>query len=200
MDTKRYISEESHMLDGFRLGRVVYEAGFRPTFIVGLWRGGSAVGIVVQECLAALGVETDHIALRTSYAGREQYEQAIRGQREIRVHGRGYLLETVNAEDNLLIVDDVFSSGRHTNAVVDYLRDGLKRNMPNDIRIATTWWRRARIGDPVSSNDPAPDFYVRQTDQWLVLPYEMAGLTENEIRYNKSFLLPLLEACGQLED
>ena len=41
-------------------------------FIVGLWRGGSPVGIGVQDCLEYLGVETDHIAIRTSL---HRYEQ-----------------------------------------------------------------------------------------------------------------------------
>ena len=54
---KRFVEEEDLLLDAYRLGVKIYESGFRPTFIVGLWRGGSAVGIVVQECLQTLGVE-----------------------------------------------------------------------------------------------------------------------------------------------
>ena len=81
--TKRFIQEEEMMLDAYHLGAQIFASGFRPSFIVGLWRGGSAVGIAVQECLQYLGVETDHISIRTSYRGRESYEQLIDGEGEI---------------------------------------------------------------------------------------------------------------------
>lgn len=192
---KRFISEQQHMLDGFRLGVQVFDAGFRPTFIVGLWRGGSAVGIVVQECLAALGVATDHIALRTSYRGRTEYEQTIRDRSNIRVHGRQYLLENMNVDDRLLIVDDVFSSGRHTQAVIESLQRGLKRNMPAEVRVAATWWRTSAPAD-ADERARKPDFFVHETSDWLVLPYEIEGLTGAEIAEHKPFIAPLLEQCG----
>ena len=151
---------------------------------MGLWRGGSSVGIVVQECLATLGVETDHIALRTSYAGLEQYQRDAASEQPIRVHGKQYLLENLNTDDRLLIVDDVFSSGRHTQAVVAQLTQGLKRNLPREIRVAALWYR--------PSGPARPDFYLHETDQWLVLPYELNGLTRDEIARHKPFLLPLL--------
>lgn len=183
---KLYVQEADHLLDGFRLGARVFESGCRPTFLVGLWRGGSAVGIVVQECLATLGVATDHIALRTSYEGRPDYEDRVRRQRPIRVHGKQYLLENLRREDCLLIVDDVYSSGRHVAAVLDALRAGAKRNMPEDVRVAAPWFR------PAASTRRAPDFYLRKTDKWLVLPYEMVGLSRAEIAAHKPFLLDLL--------
>jgi len=95
---KIYVTEQEQILDGFRLGEKIYASGFRPTFIVGLCRGGSSVGIVVQECLATLGVETDHIALRTSYEGRATYDQMVAEKSPIPVHGKQYLLENLNAE------------------------------------------------------------------------------------------------------
>ena len=56
--TKTFLTEQSVMEDSFKLSVQIYKSGFRPTFIVGLWRGGSTVGIYVQECLQTLGVET----------------------------------------------------------------------------------------------------------------------------------------------
>ncbi|MEM7218183.1 MAG: hypoxanthine phosphoribosyltransferase [Pseudomonadota bacterium] len=190
---KRFIDEEEHMLDGFRLGCQIFDSGFRPTFIVGLWRGGSAVGIVVQECLATLGVETDHIALRTSYGGREEYERTYRNRDGIRVHGKQYLLENMNHDDRLLIVDDVYSSGRHTDAVIESLHTRLKRNMPEDVRVATIWVRNPLQGP--AEDRAYPEFYVQETSDWLVLPWELAGLTRAEIDTHKPFLTPHLDRC-----
>lgn len=182
---KHFVCESERVLDGFRLGRLIYQDGFRPTFIVGLWRGGSAVGIVVQECMAVLGVETDHIAVRTSYEGRPQYEASAKAKQPIAVHGKQYLLENLNREDRLLIVDDVYSSGRHTGAVIAALAEGTRRNMPDDVRVAALWHR------PVPGAPP-PRYFLRETTKWLVLPYEMAGLSRAEIVKHKPFLKNLL--------
>lgn len=186
---KLFVAEEERLLDGFRLGRLIYESGFRPSFIVGLWRGGSAVGIVVQECLAVLGVETDHIALRTSYAGMDEYAATARRNAPIRVHGKQYLLDNLRREDRLLIVDDVYSSGRHVHAVIDALRAGTKRNMPADVRVAALWFRPTAAGRAAP-----PHFHLRETDKWLVLPHELQGISRAEIAQHKPYLLDLLTA------
>jgi len=179
--TKTYLSEQSVMEDSFRLGVQIYNSGFRPTFIVGLWRGGSTVGIYVQECLQTLGVETDHIAIRTSYEGQGDYNDMINNpQQEIRVHGTQYLLESLNQDDSLLIVDDVFSTGLNVQAVLDRLTTRLKRNMPEDVRVAALWYkpdaRRVEL---------EPDYYQATTSDWLVLPYELTGLSEEELQQFK---------------
>lgn len=183
---KRFISEEDLILSSFRLGVKIFESGYRPTFIVGLWRGGSSVGISVQECLQTLGVHTDHIAVRTSYEGRPGYEEGVRMKRPIKVHGTRHLVDHLNADDRLLIVDDVFASGRHSAAVVDLLRRRLRHNMPTDVRLAAPWFR------PSGHGEPRPDFCIEETRDWLVLPYEISGLTREEIIRHKPFLVPLL--------
>ncbi len=185
---KIFLDEETLILDSFRLGVQVFESGFRPTFIVGLWRGGSSVGIYVQECLQTLGVETNHISLRTSYRGQPSYQEAVAAvDAEIRVHGTQYLLENLSSEDSLLLVDDVFSTGKSMEAVIKRLSRHLKRNMPKDVRIATLWDRPSFRASEID-----PDFYQNRTEDWLVFPYEMSGLTMEEIREHKLFLEPYL--------
>ena len=186
---KLFIAEEDLLLDAYRLGVRVFNSGFRPSFIVGLWRGGSSVGIAVQECLQHLGVATDHISLRTSYRGMQQYQRMVDGaSSEIRVHGTQYLLESMNAPDGLLIVDDVYSTGLNVKAVIDRLATRTRRNMPHDVRVAVPWYKPAR-----NRTGRVPDYYLHETDQWLVLPYELNGLSLDEIRTHKPFLAPLVE-------
>jgi hypoxanthine phosphoribosyltransferase len=107
---KRYIAANDLLLDSFQLAANIIDSGFRPDFLVGLWRGGSAVGIAVQEGLDFLGCKTDHIAIRTSYRGQEGYTEMIDKAGSIRVHGLRYLHERVCAENSMLIVDDVYRS------------------------------------------------------------------------------------------
>ncbi|MEM7407050.1 MAG: phosphoribosyltransferase family protein [Pseudomonadota bacterium] len=186
---KIFVQEEDLLRDAFRLGVQVFNSGFRPTFIVGLWRGGSSVGIVVQECLQHLGVAADHISIRTSYRGVDSYGSMVdESEARIRVHGTQYLLENMNASDSLLIVDDVYSTGLNVQAVIARLTARSKRNMPHDVRIAMPWYKPAR-----NRTGRVPDYYLHETAQWLVLPYEMKGLSRTEIEHNKPFLKSILE-------
>ena len=49
---KIYISADDLLRDSFQLALQVIESGFRPNFIVAVWRGGTPVGIAVQELMA----------------------------------------------------------------------------------------------------------------------------------------------------
>lgn len=187
---KQYIEEEALLADSYRLAVDIYESGFKPEFIVGVWRGGSTVGIYVQECLQYLGVETDHIAIRTSYRGMDEYLQQLKTESEIRVHGLQYIFENVNQADSLLIVDDVYGTGRNIGAVIRRLEAKMKRNMPHDVRIAAPFYRSKQ-----NKTGRVPDYYLHDTDKWLVLPYELTGLTRREISKNKPWILPMLDEC-----
>ncbi|MFT7528378.1 MAG: hypoxanthine phosphoribosyltransferase [Arenicella sp.] len=187
-EKKQYIEEQDLLNDSYRLAVKIYESGFRPDFIVGVWRGGSTVGIYVQECLQYLGIEADHIAIRTSYQGRDEYQKRLDQPQDIRVHGLQYLFENMNQGDSLLIVDDVFSSGQNIEAVVNRLQTKTKRNMPRELKVAVPFYRPAN-----NRTGRIPDYYLHETDKWLVLPYELTDLSPQEIRQNKPWVVPLLE-------
>ena len=185
---KLFISAEQQLLDSYRLGVKIHASGFRPDFIIGLWRGGSPVGIGVQDCLEYLGVETDHISIRTSYTGMNTYTDMIENEAGIRVHGLQYLLENLEADDNLLIVDDVYSTGLNVKAVIDQLSEKTRRNMPVTVRIAVVWYKPAN-----NRTGRTPDYYLHETDKWLVLPYELNGLTLGEIYRHKQGVKEIFE-------
>ncbi len=184
---ERFIAANDLLRDSFQLAANIFEDGFEPDFLVGLWRGGSAVGIAVQEGLDYFGVPTDHIALRTSYSGAPHYAKMIRKADSIRVHGMKYLHEKVCAHHSLLIVDDVYSTGSSVKAVIDQLAKKTRRNMPHDIRIATVWYR------PTEKTLQTPDYYVHQTNDWLVLPYELSGFSIEELRASRPEMAGLLD-------
>ncbi len=174
---KKFIAANDLLLDSFQLAANIFEAGFKPDFLVGLWRGGSAVGIAVQEGLDYFGIKTDHIAIRTSYTGLSDYSKMVDKAGSIRVHGLQYLLENLCNEHSLLIVDDVYSTGSSVQAVIETLARKTRRNLPHDIRIATVWYRSTdRTIRP-------PDYFVHETADWLILPYELSGLSIDDL-YN----------------
>jgi uncharacterized protein len=172
---KTYISAESLLRDSLALGVQIVRSGFRPSFLVGVWRGGAPIGISVQEVLEYNGIQCDHIAIRTSsYTGIG--EQA----KTVRVHAIDYLVSQLSFEDQLLLIDDVFDSGRSLEAVVAELQRRCRRNMPEHVRIATVYYKPTRNRSAIK-----PDYFIRETDQWLVFPHEVQGLTRAEILANK---------------
>ncbi|MEJ0038353.1 MAG: phosphoribosyltransferase family protein [Gammaproteobacteria bacterium] len=172
---KVFISAESLLRDSLELGLQVVRSGYRPTFLVGVWRGGAPIGISVQEVLEYHGVECDHISIRTSsYAGLDQRAKTVR------VHAIDYLVSRLSADDRLLLIDDVFDSGLSLQAVIEKLRERCRRNLPDNIRIATAYFKPTR-----NRSSLKPDYFVRSTDQWLVFPHEMQGLTREEILAHK---------------
>lgn len=184
---ERFITANDLLCDSFQLAADIFEAGFEPDFLVGLWRGGSAVGIAVQEGLDYFGTKTDHIAIRTSYTGALQYSQMVDKAGAIRVHGLQYLLENLCAHHSLLIVDDVYSTGSSVNAVIQQLTLKTRRNLPEDIRIATVWYR------PTEKTLQVPEYFVHETSDWLVLPYELSGFTLDELRENRPDMSGLID-------
>jgi len=96
-----------------------------------------------------------------------------------------------NWEDGLLIVDDVFDSGSSIKAVLDTLKRKMRRNLPGDIRVATPWFKPT-----YNVTDIMPDYYIHETDQWLVFPHELDGLTREEIFANKPGMKKMFEDAG----
>lgn len=178
-DGKLFISADDLLRDSFALAAQILDAGFEPSYLVALWRGGAPIGIAVQEYLEYRGIHADHIAIRTSaYGG-----GIDQPQKTVRVHAIDYLVSRLSADDRLLIIDDVFDSGRSLEAVLDILSKRCRRNLPERIRIATVYYKPARNRSRLK-----PDFYLHETDRWLVFPHELQGLTPDELARHK--LLP----------
>ena len=183
---KTVISAEELLQDSFRLGLDVLDSGFRPTVLIALWRGGTPVGMALQEILAYAGVEADHIAIRTSsYVGVDQ-----RGA--VAVHGLNYIIKKICHEDRLLIVDDVFDTGHTIAAVIGELRRLARDNMPQDIRIAVPWYKPTR-----NETEIVPDYYVHETSEWLVFPHELDALTPEELRAARPEIAGIVEGVRQ---
>lgn len=183
---KIFISPDKLLRDSLELARRVVASGMRPTFLVAIWRGGAPIGITVQEVLEYHSIHADHIAIRTSsYSGIDER------QKTVRVHATDYLVSRLSADDELLIVDDVFDSGHSLEAVIDDLTRRCRRNLPEKIRIATVYYKPERRRTALM-----PDFFVHETSHWLVFPHELQGLTREEILAHKPVEPAFLDASA----
>ncbi|NKB89931.1 MAG: hypoxanthine phosphoribosyltransferase [Acidobacteria bacterium] len=171
MTEKTYVSSRQLNADSVRLGRLVWEGGFRPDFLIGIWRGGTPPGIVMHEYLRLRGVEPYHTTIKT-----QSYQGMQRGDSGVEIKGLEHVIDVVDANHQLLLVDDVFDTGHTMAAIVAEIRKRSRRNCP-ECRIATVYYKPER-----NETDIVPDYYVQETDDWIVFPHELEGLTEAEIR------------------
>ncbi len=185
MTEKVYLGAQQLLEDSFRLAAQVVNSGFRPSIMIAIWRGGAPVGVAVQELLAHCGIETDHIAIRTSsYTGIDGRSS------EIRIHGMNYLIKKVTHEDRLLIVDDVFDTGSTIDAVIRYLQDKARLNTPGDIRVAVPYFKPTR-----NLTQRVPDYYLHETEQWLKYPHSLEGLSVDDVAEHRPELYTIIESC-----
>ena len=177
-----YVEAQELLEDAFELGARVLESGFRPSFIVAIWRGGAPIGIAVQELLDYFGVHADHIAIRTS-----SYHGIDGRASEVRVHGLNYLVKNIDHRDRLLIVDDVFDTGHTIERVIAVLREKARRNSPREIRVAVPYYKPAR-----NRTARVPDYYLHETQQWIKFPHSLEGLSDDEIAQHRPALDAIL--------
>lgn len=176
---KIFISADSLLKDSFELALRVYESGFRPSFILGVWRGGAPIALATHELYESLGARTDHGAVRTSsYGG-----GTVSG--EVEVFGLRPVLETLPDGASILIVDDTFDTGRSVDAVITELRDG---GVDGDVRIATVYYKPT-----LNKTSRAPDYYLHETDRWLVFPHEIRGLSRAEAKARGSLPIRIFD-------
>ena len=98
------------------------------------------------------------------------------------------MIENANAGDRLLIVDDVFDSGRSVKALIKAIRKQSRLNTPSEIRVACPWYKPSK-----NSVDFEPDYYLHESEEWLVFPHELDGLELSEIAEGKQDLSNILE-------
>jgi len=185
MTQKTYLDAQQLLEDSFQLAANVYRSGFRPSFIVAIWRGGAPMGIAMQELLAYRGVESDHIAIRTA-----SYHNIDEQADNVEVYSLSYLIKKMSADDRLLIVDDVFDTGRSIEAVIAKLKVMMRRNLPTDIRIAVPYYKPSR-----NKTSREPDYYLRETEQWLKFPHSLEGLSIDEVRENRPELYSIIKSA-----
>ena len=179
---KLFIKANELLEDSFNLAWKIFESGYKPNYIIGVWRGGAPVGIAVQEFLSVLGIKSDHIAIRTSY-----YSGINERNETVQVYGLNYVIKKLESEDRLLGVDDVHDTGNSINQIISDLRKACKKNSP-EIKIATPYFKPNK-----NETETKPDFFIHETDKWLVFPHELEGLTVEEIKENKPELRNLIE-------
>ncbi len=175
MEEKKFISSQELLILSFSLARKIWENGYRPTHLLGVWRGGTPIAIAVEEFFFAAGHRCLHEPIKTSRW------RLPGGGFEIKISGLDRLAAKMSRESRVLFIDDIFDTGLTMEALVQQTRK-LSPSSP-EIKIATLFYKPAQ-----NRTELAPDYYMEKTTAWLVFPHEISGLTREELRENKADL------------
>lgn len=177
MSFKTYVSANDYIRDSFRLARMVLDSGWVPDDLIALWRGGAPVGVSVHEFLYYHGLRPRHRVLKCqSYTGIQSRKH------EVTFENAEEILHSIVPGSRVLVIDDVFDTGHTARAV-------FERLIPfhADVRLATVYWKPNE-----NQTTCKPDYHVRETDEWIVFPHELDGLTADEVKVKDPVIYDLL--------
>jgi len=178
LNDKHYISADAFLRDAWRLAASIRKSGWKPDLLIALWRGGAAVGVSVHEFFKVTGWDVQHIPLKcSSYTGIGENPGDV-----VFVHG-DLVFGMLRKGDRVLVVDDVFDTGKTAAAVKDRV-DATGAEM----RMACVYWKPQKNLTKI-----LPDYYVKDVGlDWIVFPHEIEGLSGAEIAAKDPLLSDLI--------
>jgi hypoxanthine phosphoribosyltransferase len=161
----------------WRLARQILDSGWRPDVLLALWRGGVQAGVTVHEFLKVMGISVRHMPIKCS-----SYTGIAQSNAEVKFEHSESVLESLGPGTRVLVVDDVFDTGRTAAAVHERLE---QRDC--DMKMACVYWKPEK-----NVTRYLPDFHVRTIDRWIVFPHEIEGLTLDEVMEKDEVLAALM--------
>jgi len=132
-----------------KLAKKIVDDNYRPDSIVGIARGGWIVARILSDFLDIKDVANIRV---------EFYDDILL----TRDHPRITQEVSVNVErKKILLCDDVADTGKSLKTASDY----LKERGASEVRIATLHLKPTSI--------VCPDYYVSETDAWIIYPWEV---------------------------
>lgn len=127
---------------------------YDPDAIVGIARGGLVPAVRLSHLMNDLLMRVIHVKYY------EDFEETME-KPEI------FWSDVKKLEGRVLVVDDVADSGKTLEVVLDHLEDRIE----NGIKVSTIAYK--------PSSKIKPDYFVYETEKWLVFPWERAPVEKN---------------------
>jgi hypoxanthine phosphoribosyltransferase len=183
---KEFLPYDTVRNNVLKLAARIYRDNFIPDVIYVSLRGGAYLGNVISEYFKALrrGDRPVYYAavVARSYSG-------VRTSDEVKVEGWTYSPEHLRIGDKVLLVDDIFDSGKTINHLAEII---LQKGIPRaDLKIAVHDYKY--FHDKAEQYPIQPDYWcrrhelsVRDEETWIhYMSHELVGLspTEREAYY-----------------
>jgi len=195
---KEFLPYETVRNNGLKLAHKIYmEDGFVPDVIYASLRGGAYMANIISEYYK-VALKNHKPVLYAAVVARSYTD--VKQQSAVRIDGWTYSPDYLRQGDKILLVDDIYDSGRTLNYLVGVLlENGVPREnikvVVHDYKVYS-WKEKLPI---------QPDYWCRRFDinkpeenQWINYnSHELVGLTEDELEEN--FYKPYPELREVLE-
>ena len=194
---KEFLQFDTERVNALLLADRIYRDGFIPNVIYVSLRGGAYLGNVISEYfkLVRKGERPVYYAavVARSYIGVAESEK-------IMIDGWTYSPDHLRVGDKILLVDDIFDSGKTINYLAEVI---LSKGIPrSDLKIAVHDYKY--FYDKTEQYPIQPDYWCRRHDvsvndesYWIhYMSHELVGLSKEEIE--KYYYTPNPELRGVL--
>jgi uncharacterized protein len=182
---KEFLSYNTVRNNAIKLAYQIYRDGFIPDVVYVSLRGGAYLGNIISEYFKIVRKQERPVFYAAVVA--RSYTD-VRRQEGIMIDGWTYSPEFLRHGDKVLLIDDIFDSGKTINHLVEVI---LEKGLPRkDVRVAVHDYK---VFSYKSSAEPIhPDYYCRKhviesPDQDLWIHYsshELVGLNKEELEEN----------------
>ncbi len=182
--SKEFISYNEVRNNALKLAHRIHLDGFIPDIIYVSLRGGAYLGNVMSEYFKAVRREDSRPIFYAAVVARSYVD--VRKQEQVRVDGWTYSPEYLRNGDKVLLVDDIYDTGRTINHLASII---LEKGVPRrDLKIAVHDYKIVEYrGEQPSIK---PDYWCRlhqiktpEDERWIhYMSHELVGLTEEELK------------------
>ena len=180
---KEFLPYDTVRNDALKLAHRIYHDGFIPDIIYTSLRGGAYMANVISEYfkLALVGRKP---VLYAAVVARSYTD--VREHDSVRIDGWTYSPEHLRMGDKILLIDDIFDTGRTLNYLVEVL---LEKGIPrDDIKVVVhdyKYFTYHKEQQPIQ-----PDYWCRkfeitkpEEDRWIhYMSHELVGLSEEDLQ------------------
>jgi hypoxanthine phosphoribosyltransferase len=179
---KEFLPYDTVRNNALKLAHRIYREGFIPDVIYVSLRGGAYLGNVISEYFKVVQRRARPVyyaaMVARSYMG-------IRESDEVKVEGWTYGPDALRTGDKVLLVDDIFDSGKTINHLVNMI---LEKGIPRkDLKVAVHDYKY--IYNRAEQLPIQPDYWcrkhelsVKDEDVWIhYMSHELVGLTAGEL-------------------
>lgn len=181
---KEFLPYDTVRDNAIKLAKRISDDGFDPDVIYVSLRGGAYLGNVVSEYFKVLRKASGVRPVFYAAVVARSYSD-IMMREKVMVDGWTYSPEHLRTGDKVLLVDDIFDSGRTINHLVDIL---LQKGLPRkDVKVAVHDYKYFAFKE--SQLPIQPDYWCRkheirgpEEDLWIhYMSHELIGLSPAEL-------------------
>jgi len=179
---KEFLQFDTERNNALKLAHKIYNDGFIPNVIYVSLRGGAYLGNVISEYFK-IARKDQHPVYYAAVVARSYTD--VGKAEKIKVDGWTYSPDYLRVGDRVLLVDDIFDSGRTINHLAQIITDkGIPRK---DLKIAVHDYKY--FIDKIDQLPFQPDYWCRKHEMsvndensWIhYLSHELVGLTQAEL-------------------